>query len=63
MAIKRDNLFTDKYDRNQVVGNILVGSQFIIPTPANIFVLNSIPNNIEYEYRKFLQKVKEKNGE
>lgn len=62
MAIKRDNLFTDKYDRNQVVGNILVGSQFVAPTPANIFMLNSIPYSIEYEYRKFLQKVKDRDG-
>lgn len=59
MAIKKDNVYTEKYDRQQVVGVVVINSQFVIPEPANIFILNNIPPSIEQEYRRFLKRVKD----
>lgn len=63
MATKRDNLYSEPYNRLQVVGDIIVNSTFVIPTPRNVFITDSIPYSIEHEYRMFLKKVKDKNGE
>lgn len=62
MATKKDNLYTEKYDRNQVVGTIKINSYFVIPSPRNIFITESIPQSIEQEYRNFLKKIKDNNG-
>ena len=62
MVKKKDNLYTEKYDRSQVVGAIKINSQFVIPEPRNIFITESIPQSIEQEYRNFLKKVKDNNG-
>jgi len=59
LAVKKDNLYTEPYDRTQVVGDIIINSQFVKPTPANIFILNNIPTSIEQEYRNFLKRVKD----
>jgi len=59
LAVKKDNLYTEPYDRTQVVGDIIINSQFVIPEPANIFILNNIPTSIEQEYRNFLKRVKD----
>jgi len=59
LAVKKDNLYTEPYDRTQVVGAIIINSQFVMPTPANVFILDSIPLSIEQEYRNFLKRVKD----
>lgn len=61
MAKKKDNLYTEKYDRTQVVGQILINSHFVIPDPRNVFITDSIPQSIEQEYRNFLKRVKDGN--
>ena len=62
METRKDNLYTEKYDRDQVVGTIKINSHFVVPEPRNIFHTESIPQSIEQEYRKFLNKVKDNNG-
>lgn len=62
MVKRKDNLYTEPYDRTQVVGAIVINSQFVIPEPRNVFITNSIPQSIEQEYRNFLKKVKDSNG-
>lgn len=59
LAVKKDNLYTEPYNRTQVVGVVVINSQFVIPKPANVFILNNIQMSIEQEYRRFLKIVKD----